>query len=69
MIIIEQIKFWKLRKYIWDEELEQTCGKIAMNTRDDKPEFCFNPDKVLFDARQLKKIIKLLEKANGGTSQ
>jgi len=65
MKIIEQIRWMKLRKYVWDEELKQTCGEIKLNCADDEDtSFCFAPDKIYFDSEQLKKIIKILEREN-----
>ena len=55
----------KLRKYVWDEEFNQTCGEIKLNYGDDGEEhLCFAPNNIYFDSEQLKEIVKILEVEN-----
>ena len=62
MKIIEQIKYGKIRIFIWDNEFEQTCGEIKFNNPEN--EYIFRPDKIGFDSNQMRKIIKLLDEYN-----
>ncbi len=62
MKIIEQIKWGKLRKYIWDKELDQTSGEVTYNNPTEG--YIFSPDDCSFDDKQLNKIAKLLKKLN-----
>lgn len=62
MRIIEQIKWGKLITAVWDNELEQTCGKIIPNYPTNN--YIFKPDSISFDDKQLIKIAKLVKKFN-----
>ena len=67
MKIVEQIKWWKLRKFVWDTELEQICGEIIYNNPTE--EFVFNPDKCAFDSKQLERLSKLVKQTNEEESE
>lgn len=62
MKIIEQIRWNKLRMYIWDEELKQICGEIIFNNPQN--EYIFNPNSIGFDDKQLINISKLVKRLN-----
>ena len=67
MKIIERIRWKKLRRYVWDEELKQTCGEIVFNNPCE--EYIFSPDSIGFDNKQLIKISKLINKLNNAQTK
>ena len=62
MRIVEDIKWGKLKRTLWDDELEQTSGEFLYN--EIESEYVFHPDRCAFDNNQLIKIAKLIKKLN-----